>query len=139
MQNMNPQNTQLKSAVRYQDYLVTPKIAKEWLEFSEKDEEFRNRKLDEARVKQYTSDMKAGRWQSETGENIKFAPDGVLIDGQHRLHSIIRANVLTQSHATSINDAFFLLGIATFVICLSILLEIGWSAYQKRKQANSLA
>ncbi len=50
--------------------------------------------------------------------------------------SIIRANVLTQSHATSMNDAFFLMGIATLVICLSILLEMGWSAYQKRKQVN---
>lgn len=91
-QSMNPQLKTQSSAVRYQDYLVTPKIAKEWLTFSEQDEEFRNRKLDEARVNQYASDMKAGRWQSETGENIKFAPDGVLIDGQHRLHAIIKSN-----------------------------------------------
>lgn len=60
-------------------------------------------------------------------------------EAPHLADSIIRANVLTQSHATAQNDAFFLLGIATFVVCLSILLEMGWSAYKKRKQTNSLA
>lgn len=47
--------------------------------------------------------------------------------------SIIRANVLTQSHATAQNDAFFLLGIATLVICISIFLEMSWEAFKKRK------
>lgn len=51
--------------------------------------------------------------------------------------SIIRANVLTQSHATAQNDAFFLLGIATFVICLSILLEMSWEAWKKRSRPIS--
>ncbi len=60
-------------------------------------------------------------------------------EAPHLAESIIRANVLTQSHATAQSDAFFLLGIATFVICVSIILEMCWSAYQKRKQTSSLA
>ncbi len=56
-------------------------------------------------------------------------------EAPHLAESIIRANVLTQSHATAQNDAFFLLGIATFVICLSILLETGWEFYKNRKPA----
>ncbi len=51
--------------------------------------------------------------------------------------SIIRANVLTQSHATALNDAFFLLGIATFVICVSIVLEMSWTKFKSmRLQCN---
>jgi hypothetical protein len=53
--------------------------------------------------------------------------------------SIIRANVLTQSHTTAMNDAFFLLGIATFAVCLSILLEMSWKAFKRRRQTDSLA
>jgi len=60
-------------------------------------------------------------------------------EAPHLADSIIRANILTQSHATAQNDAFFLLGIATFVICVSIILEMGWDAYKKKKQTNSLA
>jgi hypothetical protein len=57
-------------------------------------------------------------------------------EAPHLADSIIRANVLTQSHAAAQNDAFFLLGLATFAICISILLEMGWEAYKKRKQIN---
>lgn len=88
-----PSLVKQKTSVTYNDYLITPKIAKEWLERSRQDEEFRNRKIDDQRVNAYANEMKAGRWQSETGECIKFAPDGVLIDGQHRLEAIIKANV----------------------------------------------
>jgi hypothetical protein len=73
--------------------------------------------------------------QSHLIHNTGVAPS----EAPHLAESIIRANVLTQSHATAQNDAFFLLGIATFVICISILLETGWEAYQKRKQMKSLA
>ena len=47
--------------------------------------------------------------------------------------SIIRAHVLTQSHATAMNDAFFLLGIATFAVSLSIILEMILTSFKRRK------
>jgi hypothetical protein len=37
------------------------------------------------------SDMAAGRWHM-TGEAIKIASDGLLLDGQHRLHAVIKAD-----------------------------------------------
>lgn len=79
--------------ISFSNFLVSPAKAKEWLTKSEQDEEFRNRKVDESRVKQYAAEMKAGRWQTDTGECIKFTPDGIMIDGQHRCLAIILANV----------------------------------------------
>jgi hypothetical protein len=38
--------------------------------------------------------------------------------------ALVRGNVLTQSHATSINDAFFMLGIILLVITLGLILEM---------------
>ena len=42
---------------------------------------------------EYVRDMKGGNWLVGTGETIKFTSDGVLIDGQQRLSSVIRAGV----------------------------------------------
>jgi hypothetical protein len=65
---------------------ITPAMATQWL-----DRNKLNRKLDENRIKQYAEDIAAGRW-IETGENIKVALNGNLIDGQHRLVACVRAN-----------------------------------------------
>lgn len=51
-----------------------------------------NRALRRTRVRQYAEQIKRGQWQA-TGEAIKFAKDGTLLDGQHRLHAIIEAGV----------------------------------------------
>ena len=37
--------------------------------------------------------MTAGLWKEETGEAIKIASDGSLLDGQHRLVALIKANI----------------------------------------------
>lgn len=66
--------------------IVTPELAKEWLESAGT-----NRGISQNRVKTYAEDMKNGNWQYN-GEEIKFNESGELIDGQHRLHAIIRAN-----------------------------------------------
>ena len=66
---------------------VTPDMACEMLE-----KNTMNRNIDQKRVNQYAQDMKAGRWQMN-GTTIVFADDGTLLDGQHRLWSIIEANV----------------------------------------------
>lgn len=64
---------------------VNPDMAARWLERNT-----RNRRIRPATVKKYARDMAAGRWQI-TGEGVKFAPDGSLLDGQHRLAAIVEA------------------------------------------------
>lgn len=65
---------------------VTPALAQEWLTFN-----VRNRPLRLRRVNEYARDMAAGNWRL-TGEAIKFATDGTLLDGQNRLHAVIQAD-----------------------------------------------
>lgn len=70
----------------YQEELITPEIAAEYLKFNT-----HNRPLKEGRVAAYADDIREGRWRSN-GESIKFSKTGRLIDGQNRLHAIIRAD-----------------------------------------------
>jgi len=66
---------------------ITPTLAKELLSVNRK-----NRKIEDKRVFRYADDIQKGNWKSETGEAIKIAKDGSILDGQHRLHAIIKAN-----------------------------------------------
>ncbi|MFD7919468.1 hypothetical protein ACFV3R_09605 [Streptomyces sp. NPDC059740] len=63
---------------------VTPSLARQWLEHRNR----RNRRLRPRVVATYARDMSQGRWM-ENGETIKFASDGTLLDGQHRLEAVI--------------------------------------------------
>jgi DHA2 family multidrug resistance protein len=47
--------------------------------------------------------------------------------------SLIRANLLTQSHVTSMNDAFYILGIITLIICICLILEMCWETFRTPK------
>ncbi|SDC25134.1 hypothetical protein [Actinokineospora iranica] len=67
---------------------VTPEMAKAWLA----ETNTHNRSLRHSAVAAYARDMGAGRWRT-SGEAIKFAADGTLLDGQHRLAAIVRAGV----------------------------------------------
>lgn len=67
--------------------LVTPKTAKKYLEVN-----IKNRSLKDPVVIRYANDMKNGNWKQDTGEFIKISESGVILDGQHRLHAIIKAN-----------------------------------------------
>lgn len=67
--------------------MVTPAIAKEWLARNT-----HNRRMRTAKVNEFARDMQAGNW-AMNGETIKFAADGVLLDGQHRLSAIVKAGV----------------------------------------------
>ena len=69
---------------------VTPDLAKEWL-----DRNVHNRPLRKSKVVNYARDMRAGHW-ALNGEAVKFAVDGVLLDGQHRLHAVIAADATVQ-------------------------------------------
>jgi len=63
---------------------ITPSIAKKMLELNAI-----NRPLSEATVIKYANDIREGRW-SYNGQDIIFSNNGFLIDGQHRLHAIVR-------------------------------------------------
>ncbi len=66
---------------------VTPELAQRWLALNR-----HNRSLRERQADLYATDMTNGDWRW-TGETIKFADDGSLIDGQHRLRAVVIAEV----------------------------------------------
>lgn len=66
---------------------ITPAMAAEWLERNA-----RNRKVSWDTVDAYARDMRAGNWLV-THQGLAFNKRDELIDGQHRLHAIIRAGV----------------------------------------------
>lgn len=61
---------------------ITPDLAREWLSFN-----IHNRNIRQRVVLAYAADMQDGNWRWN-GETIKFAADGALLDGQHRLAAI---------------------------------------------------
>ncbi len=63
--------------------LVTPDLAKLWLERNT-----RNRPLSLHKAEAFARDMGANKWTLGSS-CIAFAPDGTLMNGQHRLHSCI--------------------------------------------------
>ncbi len=75
----------LKGQVR----LVDPALARTWMESNAVASV--NRALKEAKVNAYARSMAAGNWLFN-GESIKFAKDGRLLDGQHRLAACILAD-----------------------------------------------
>lgn len=66
---------------------VTPKLAAEWLARNSI-----NRNLVKSHVKTLESLLVRGEWMLN-GETIKFAPDGRLLDGQHRLTACVNSGV----------------------------------------------
>lgn len=65
---------------------VSPALAQQWLDESK----FDNRRLDDRMVDRITQDIKKGKWKLD-GNAIRFDKKNDLLDGQHRLYSIIRA------------------------------------------------
>jgi hypothetical protein len=70
--------------------LITPEIAKAYLQHNTN-----NRSISKTGVDVFAGDMTDGYWQL-TGDSIKFATDGELIDGQHRLMAVIKAGTPQQ-------------------------------------------
>jgi hypothetical protein len=66
--------------------LVTPEIAAQWLANNS-----HNRNVNQSRVNRYAEDMASGNWRTSTGEFIKIAKDGTLLDGQHRLIGLVKS------------------------------------------------
>ena len=67
--------------------IISPAQAKEFLERNP-----HNRPLSEFTVRRYADDMQNDRWNSSNGETIKVSLNGDLVDGQHRMAALIRAN-----------------------------------------------
>lgn len=67
--------------------LITPEIAKQWLEKNQK-----NRSLNHKRVSVYAEQMLLGNWV-EHHQGIAFYKDGTLADGQHRLAAIVKSGI----------------------------------------------
>lgn len=65
--------------------LVTPEIAAQLLRRNFEN----NRNVASTVVRRYSALMKENRW--ELSDPIKFAEDGTLIDGQHRLNAVIHS------------------------------------------------
>lgn len=65
---------------------VTPAMAGDWLAANN-----HNRHLRYRVVTAYARDMAEGKW-ALNGEAVKFAADGTLLDGQHRLHAVVKAD-----------------------------------------------
>jgi len=66
--------------------IVTPSLAVEYLS-----NQIKNRPLSALRVDKYAKDITNDRWMV-THQGLAFDYDGRLIDGQHRLNAIIKAN-----------------------------------------------
>jgi hypothetical protein len=75
--------------ITYDRVTVTPTLAKQWLAMNAEN----NRSPKTSKIPSYARDMLSGRWNSDTGETIKFDEDGVLVDGQNRLLAVMRAGV----------------------------------------------
>lgn len=65
---------------------ITPDLAREYLGYN-----VHNRSLRERLVAAYAFDMENGDWV-DNGETIKFSAEGALLDGQHRLAAIVKAD-----------------------------------------------
>lgn len=66
----------------------TPEVARTILE----ERNTTNRTISALHVDRLARDMKAGRFINN-GDSIRFATDGTLLDGQHRLAAIVRSGV----------------------------------------------
>jgi hypothetical protein len=85
--NKNGINLAQLANVWMQKVDVTPEMAAYWLRNN-----FRNRPISDDVVTAYARDMLAGQWVF-THQGIAFNDQDQLIDGQHRLKAIIKANI----------------------------------------------
>lgn len=66
--------------------LITPEFA----DYCLKNLNGRNRPLTQKVIEDYAASILAGRWHI-TDAGIAFGSDGMLLNGQHRLHAVVRA------------------------------------------------
>lgn len=83
--SINLEELELIPGVRTVAVHLTPAIATRLLERN-----VHNRKLSEKVIQKYVSEIRAGEWRLTPG-GIGFNDRGELVDGQHRLHAIVRS------------------------------------------------
>lgn len=71
----------------YAEEIISPSVAQLYLGMNT-----HNRPVKTKRIEGYAIEMASGRWRAN-GEAIKFSSSNKLLDGQNRLHAIIKANV----------------------------------------------
>jgi hypothetical protein len=81
------QNGTDPNSIRIERVMVTPELAETWLASN-----VENRIKREGWVLAIAEDMEAGRYV-ENAETIQFAPDGKVVNGQHRLTAIVLSGV----------------------------------------------
>ncbi len=69
---------------------ITPEVAYKWLSKGPP-KSIQQRSLKNYKIRRMADDMRGGHW-SLNGEAIKLSTSGKVIDGQNRLHAIIKAN-----------------------------------------------
>jgi hypothetical protein len=82
--------------------IVTPELAKLYLQNNDG-----NRPLRKSWIDYLSESIKRGEWQA-THQGIAFSKNGRLLDGQHRLHAIIKANIPVNIFITrNVNESAF--------------------------------
>lgn len=82
--------------------LITPEMAAELLERNTN-----NRNVRESNVNQIAAAIMRGEWQVN-GDSIRISKTGVLLDGQHRLHGIVKSGVAVLTMlVTGLDDDVF--------------------------------
>lgn len=79
---------QRENQMRHDIVTVTPQMASEWLAHPAA----RQRSVSRNFVAQYARAMTEGRWQEPTIDPIALTPEGKLLNGQHRLLAVIKAD-----------------------------------------------
>ncbi len=94
--------TAKKADVTYHKVKVTPTLAQEILAAQGPDT---NRRLDSFQIGRLSELIRSGKWNEDV-DSIKVSKTGRLIDGQHRLHAVIRAGVksVTMLFATGVPE-----------------------------------
>lgn len=89
--------------MKIEKILITPEMAKKMLEMNTN-----NRVANQAYIHKYAREMVNGTWKENTGELIKISKSNIILDGQHRLLAIIKANKCINFHvATEVEDDAF--------------------------------
>lgn len=89
--------------MEFRKQLVTPSLAAQMLEANVK-----NRRIKMPVLLRYTQEMTAGRWKEDTGETIKISKTGLVLDGQHRLMAVVKANKPINFHIVyDLEDSVF--------------------------------
>ena len=79
--------------MKIEKILITPEMAKKLLEMNTN-----NRNVNESYVYKYAREISNGTWKENTGELIKISKNNIILDGQHRLLAIVKANKSVYFH-----------------------------------------